>query len=77
MVFVTLFQVGKKTIQIIGMSATLPNLELLAGWLDATLYTTNFRPVPLQECVKLGTSVFDSSFKKLRELCPEMTLKVS
>ena len=72
-----LFQEGNINIQIIGMSATLPNLDLLAGWLNAALYTTDYRPIPLHECVKLGTSLYDSSLKKLRDLSPEMALRVS
>lgn len=34
-------------IQVIGMSATLPNIEELASWLQASLYVSTYRPVKL------------------------------
>jgi hypothetical protein len=42
---------------IIGMSATLPNVDGLARWLAAELYVTDFRPVPLDVFVTVGREV--------------------
>ncbi|KXX77558.1 DNA polymerase theta [Madurella mycetomatis] len=36
-------------IQIIGMSATLTNIELLKNWLQGHSYETHYRPVPIEE----------------------------
>lgn len=50
-------------IQIIGMSATLPNLELLANWLSAELFVTQYRPIPLNEYCLVGSKFFDKNGK--------------
>ena len=39
-------------LQIVCMSATLPNLDILASWLNAAMYSSNYRPVPLTHRVK-------------------------
>ncbi|KAM4054853.1 DEAD/DEAH box helicase [Hirsutella rhossiliensis] len=45
-------------IQIIGMSATLPNMNLMAEWLDAHCYETRYRPVPIEEHLVYDGKVF-------------------
>uniref|UniRef100_UPI003AAA2B9C DNA polymerase theta n=1 Tax=Centroberyx gerrardi TaxID=166262 RepID=UPI003AAA2B9C len=62
-------------VQIIGMSATLPNLSLLAGWLGAELYQTDYRPVPLQEHLKVGSNIYDNSLSLVRKFTPALHVK--
>jgi len=64
-----LFALGKK-VQVIAMSATLANPDLLAKWLRAALYTTTYRPVGLTEYVKIGNSLMTTDFEPIRKLKP-------
>lgn len=64
-------------IQIIGMSATLPNLSLLANWLCAELYQTDYRPVPLQEHLKVGCNIYAKDLSVVRQFTPALKVKVS
>ena len=61
---------SQNAVQLIGMSATLPNLDHLARWMDAELYRTDFRPVPLTQTLKAGKTLYDASLSKLRDLNP-------
>ena len=54
--------------QIIGMSATLPNMHVLSKWLEADLYVTDFRPVPLTEYVKVGSSILNDKLEYVRDI---------
>ncbi|XP_043915230.1 helicase POLQ-like [Protopterus annectens] len=52
-----------KTTQIIGMSATLNNVNELQQFLKAEHYTSDFRPVKLMEFVKLRDSIYEVDTK--------------
>ncbi|KAM6441042.1 helicase POLQ-like isoform 1-T1 [Liasis olivaceus] len=54
---------ASKTTQIIGMSATLRNVEDLQQFLKAEFYTSNFRPVELKEYVKIQDSIYEVDSK--------------
>jgi replicative superfamily II helicase len=45
-------------IQVVAMSATMSGLDSLSDWLDAHLFLTNFRPVPLTEHAVFEGTVF-------------------
>ncbi len=46
------------SIQVVAMSATMSGLDSLSDWLDAHLFLTNFRPVPLTEHAVFEGTVF-------------------
>lgn len=52
-------QEQSKKIQIVGLSATIPNLRSIASWLNATLYVTTYRPVPLDEMIKISNKIYN------------------
>ncbi len=59
---------GLLDLQLIAMSATLPNLEEVAAWMDAALFLTAFRPVQLQELYKLGDGLHTVDGQVVRQL---------
>uniref|UniRef100_A0ABI7XYX1 Helicase C-terminal domain-containing protein n=1 Tax=Felis catus TaxID=9685 RepID=A0ABI7XYX1_FELCA len=52
-----------KTTQIIGMSATLNNVEDLQEFLQAEYYTSQFRPVELKEYLKINDAIYEVDSK--------------
>ncbi|KAK7293723.1 hypothetical protein RJT34_16596 [Clitoria ternatea] len=55
-------------LQLVGMSATMPNVAAVADWLQAALYQTEFRPVPLEEYIKVGNSIYNKSMELARTI---------
>ncbi|KAF4983015.1 hypothetical protein FZEAL_1487 [Fusarium zealandicum] len=48
----------EQPVQIVGMSATLPNMDLMAQWLDGHCYETRYRPVPIEEHLVYNGNVY-------------------
>ncbi|KAK3748922.1 hypothetical protein QZH41_019878, partial [Actinostola sp. cb2023] len=74
-IFSEIYIATEPPIQIVCMSATLPNLDMLARWLAADVYFTDHRPVPLTEMVKVGPTIYDNTMKKIRDI--DMTTAVA
>ncbi|KAK9835520.1 hypothetical protein WJX74_002208 [Apatococcus lobatus] len=55
-------------LQIIGMSATMPNGDQLANWLKAEFLQTDFRPVPLTQHILVGNKLLDEKQQPVRQL---------
>lgn len=48
-------------IQIIGMSATLANPEVLANWLQAKFFVAKYRPIPIHEHLVYDNAIYSSA----------------
>ncbi|KAI0022171.1 P-loop containing nucleoside triphosphate hydrolase protein [Xylariomycetidae sp. FL0641] len=48
-------------VQIVGMSATLTNMELLRTWLNAHMYRTLYRPIPIKEHLVHEGNIYPAS----------------
>ncbi|KAI1469933.1 P-loop containing nucleoside triphosphate hydrolase protein [Daldinia caldariorum] len=48
-------------VQIIGMSATLQNIDLLSRWLNAHIYSTFYRPIPIEEYLVYEGKIYPAS----------------
>eukprot|EP00927_Polykrikos_kofoidii_P021323 TRINITY_DN20209_c0_g1_i2.p1 TRINITY_DN20209_c0_g1~~TRINITY_DN20209_c0_g1_i2.p1 ORF type:complete len:1747 (-),score=230.84 TRINITY_DN20209_c0_g1_i2:568-5808(-) len=57
-----------KDAQVIGLSATLPNVDTIGQWLGAAVYRTSYRPVPLSEYVLVDKTLFNMDGSQAREL---------
>ena len=55
------------SVQMVGMSATLPNLSTLGAWLNAGCYYRNFRPVALVEHVFDDYDLLTTELKPLQQ----------
>lgn len=51
----------EQSVQIVGMSATLTNTEVLAKWLGAKYYNTKYAPVPIEEYLVYDRSIYPVS----------------
>ncbi|EHY54639.1 DNA polymerase theta [Exophiala dermatitidis] len=45
-------------VQVVGMSATLPNPQLLAKWLKAKFYIAKYRPIPIEEHLVYNNGIY-------------------
>lgn len=54
----------EEDLQLIGMSATLPNTQLLAKWLNAKYYISNYRPVPIDEHLVYENAIYPAANSK-------------
>ncbi|KAL8774736.1 MAG: hypothetical protein Q9209_000675 [Squamulea sp. 1 TL-2023] len=72
----------ERSVQIVGMSATLPNTQLLAKWLDAKYYESKFKPIAVDEflvCENLiyPTSTSSAFFRAATQTCSSESSQLS
>ncbi|KAJ6175456.1 hypothetical protein N7485_002370 [Penicillium canescens] len=51
----------QQDIQIVGMSATLSNTEMLAEWMNAKFYISTYRPIPIDEYLVYENAIYPAA----------------
>ncbi|OJD11744.1 hypothetical protein AJ78_07542 [Emergomyces pasteurianus Ep9510] len=63
-IMVTKLMLLQQDIQIVGMSATLSNTEVLAKWLRANYYISKYRPIPIREHLVYNNEIYPATSSK-------------
>ncbi|KAK2746762.1 hypothetical protein FQN55_005489 [Onygenales sp. PD_40] len=63
-IMVTKLMLLQQDIQIVGMSATLSNTEILAKWLHANYYISKYRPIPIEEHLVYNNAIYPATSSK-------------
>ena len=65
------------SLQLVALSATIPNLSCLARWFSASVYITDCRPVSLKEMIAADGKIYDTQGQFLRDLsAPPQSLEL-
>ncbi|KAH7329317.1 DEAD/DEAH box helicase [Stachybotrys elegans] len=64
----------EQAVQIVGMSATLPNIDLIAQWLGGHSYLTRYRPVPIEEHLVHNGLIYSSQEARIMVLSSQKKL---
>ncbi|KAF8535721.1 P-loop containing nucleoside triphosphate hydrolase protein [Trichophaea hybrida] len=67
-----LLSLGQR-VQIVGMSATLSNIETVGKWLNAQVYECTYRPIPLSEHIVYDSAVYTHSHNLETTIPPSET----
>lgn len=59
---------NKVSVQVVGLSATLPNIHSFVEWIGGDYYVNKNRPVPLTEYIKMENTIYDKEFNTIRKL---------
>lgn len=57
---------GYAHVQLVGMSATLPNIKTFCRWMKADLYSTDHRPVAIHSSVTVNGTTFNAEREIVR-----------
>ena len=68
--------IGKCNIQIVGMSATLPNLDEIARWLNAQPFRTDYRPIPLTEMININEEIRNVQTNEIIKNLSDIDIKI-